>query len=76
MSDGAGCRAVPPGRLRLDSGTLGESAAYADCALSVGALEVTGVPSGSWRWLVLSYGATSDQNTSTSKSPVDGSGSP
>jgi hypothetical protein len=28
------------------------------------------------RWLVRDYGATSDQNTSTSKSPVDGSGSP
>ena len=26
--------------------------------------------------LVRDYGATSDQNTSTSKSPVDGSGSP
>ena len=26
--------------------------------------------------LVRGYGATSDQNTSTSKSPVDGSGSP
>jgi hypothetical protein len=31
---------------------------------------------GSLQWLVPGYGATSNQNTSTSKSPVDGSGSP